>query len=86
MISKHDGLFGHYPDRLVRVYDIPKGRFVEEVDVLLAAKVIGKESTTIPLGGELLIPHIRFIGVYLCKKRFNCAEILCWRDDISCRG
>ena len=86
MISKNEGLFGHYPDRLVRVSNTPKGQFVEEVDVLLAAKVIGKESTTVPPGGELLIPHVGFIGVYVCKKKFNCAEILCWRDDISCRG
>ncbi len=46
------------------VSDIPKGIFTESgVDVLLAAKVIGKIDIQLPIFGTVSVPHLKFVGI-----------------------
>jgi hypothetical protein len=56
------------------VSDIPKGMFTKSTQVVLAGSVLGK--TELKMGfGSLSVPHLKFVGAYLCKD-WGCADII----------
>ncbi len=80
MISKDRGLFarGIGDKNMLLVSRIPKGMFRKEVDMILAGRVVGKEHTKLPLAGEVLVPHLKFVGAHVCQDR-RCGGILFWK-------
>lgn len=76
MKSKTQALFG-YNEKTMLVSGVPVGLFTEEVIVLLAAKVIGKEYVKLPMIGDIQVLHLKFVGAHSCKDQ-NCNDILFW--------
>jgi hypothetical protein len=61
---------------LIVVSDIPKGLFTSKTLVILACRVLGKTEVKVPLfGGTASAPHLKFVGVYICKD-WGCKDIL----------
>ena len=77
MLSANQGIFD---DGVITVSDIPKGIFRKEVKVVLAGRVLGKESIKIPLVGETLVPKLKFIDVYYCNDN-SCSEMFYWKNN-----
>lgn len=77
MLSATQGLFGGEDFGLpaIVVSDIPRGLFTSEAKVVLAGRVLGNIETKLPLLGTMIVPHLKFIGVHLCKD-WGCTDIL----------
>lgn len=43
--------------------------------VVLAGKVLGKTPVKTPFGGEMSVPHLRFIGVHICAN-YACSDLV----------
>lgn len=78
MISADRGLFVTINSTHVLVSGVPGSEFTSRHEVVLAARVLGKERVTMPLVGEILVPHVRYVASHHCQQN-GCAEILGWR-------
>lgn len=70
MITAEKAIFG---DDVI-ASDIPKGLFSKQASIILAGKVLGNEAVKTPFGGEVLLPHLKFIGAYFCET-WGCRDI-----------
>lgn len=70
MITAQKAIFG---DDVI-VSGIPKGLFRKQAHLILAGKVLGNEAMKTPFGGEILLPHLKFLGVYFCET-WNCRDM-----------
>jgi hypothetical protein len=61
MITKDRGLFDDGSGNLLLVSALPTGAFQQRTLVVLAARVLGKESVEIPMVGKTLVPHLSFL-------------------------
>lgn len=74
MISATEGLFEGDDEPFV-VSKIPRGLLKSKGNVVLAARVLGKKETKLPLLGTVLLPHLQFVDVYICKSA-KCRDII----------
>lgn len=80
MLSADRGLFGHKDPGMAIASDlvvsgIPRNLFtVKSTGAILAGKVIGKTPLKTPFGGEVSMPHLRFVGVYICAD-YECSDL-----------
>lgn len=64
-----------FNDRIL-VSGVPGNLFTARgTRVVLAGKVLGKTPIKTPFGGEVSVPHLRFIGVHLCTN-FRCSDLV----------
>lgn len=77
MLSATQGVFGGEDFGLpaIVVSDVPRGLFTSEASVVLAGRVLGNIETQLPLLGKMMVPHLKFVGVHLCKD-WGCRDIL----------
>lgn len=61
MITPTSGIFEN-----IVVSDIPKNAFTHRVTVMLAGKVLGTTNVKNKFGGEVSIPHVRYLGHMVC--------------------
>lgn len=54
---------------------VPRTLFTRRVYVFIAGKVLGNTSVKNELGGEVLVPHLRFVDVHFCTQK-RCTDIL----------
>lgn len=59
----------------VIVSNIPKGLLTKKSKVVLAGRVLGNIAVKTPLGGEVLRPHLSFVGVHFCVD-WSCKDII----------
>jgi len=74
MLTATDGLF-RQQDSYFIVSSIPKGLLTSPAIIIFAGNVIGKKETPVPGVGSQPIPHLKFVGIYICHNRY-CADIL----------
>lgn len=72
MVAADEAIFGN-ADAVVS--SVPRKLFQDKVPVVLAGKVVGKKAIKTPVGGELVLPYLKFIGVHVCKD-WNCKDML----------
>lgn len=71
MLTADRGLFNG-----VVVSGLPSNLFsVKNTRVVLAGKVLGKISVKTPFGGEMSVPHLRFVGVHICAN-YACSDLV----------
>jgi hypothetical protein len=77
MLTKDRGLFG---DGLL-VSSIPPGRLQQPAHLLFAGRVLGKEPVETPYGGRILMPHLKYEDIYICKVNSPniCDDMLLWQ-------
>jgi len=75
MLSATQGVFvGGFVGAIV-VSDVPRGLFTSEASVVLAGRVLGNIETKLPLLGTTMVPHLKFVGVHICKYG-DCRDII----------
>lgn len=73
MTAANAGVFSRGTN-LVYVSNVPSTRFVRTGElVVLAGRVIGNSKINLPLFGEVLVPHLSFVGSASCKEA-GCAD------------
>jgi len=71
MLSETRGIFGEE----IVVSNIPTGLFMEKIRVVIAGRILGQMAVKTPFGGEILLPHFKYIGAHFCKDR-SCSVII----------
>lgn len=71
MITATEGIFGND----IIVNGIPTGLFKKSIKVVLAGKVLGNKAIKTAFGGEMLLPYLKYKGMYSCKE-WDCSDIL----------
>jgi hypothetical protein len=56
------------------VSEIPTNKIVDQKELIIAGKVRGNISVKTPFGGEVLLPHLDYNGVYFCQEH-GCRDI-----------
>ena len=72
MITATEGIFKSGGESLP-VSKIPKGLFKSKQRVVLVGRVLGKKEIT--MGLSILVPHLKYIGVYICED-WQCKDII----------
>jgi hypothetical protein len=79
MVTATEGIFRSHGE--IVFSHIPKGLFTADnangagyQNIVLAGRVIGNKALKMPMGGEMLVPHLKFIGVQFCGARCNCND------------
>jgi hypothetical protein len=75
MISRDEGLFDG--GRLL-VSSVPTEMFRQRAEIFLAGRVLGKKPIDTPMGGKMLLPHLDYVGTYLCQQS-RCNEVFLWQ-------
>ena len=74
MKSRTEGLFSEGFFGYFIVSDIPKKLIIPEQTILIFGKVLGNIETSTRFG-KTSLPHLKFIGMYVCEN-YNCSDIL----------
>lgn len=80
MTARDAGLFFSGGDKPLLVSSVPVGTFARPTLILLAGRVVGKEQIDTPFGGKLLVPHLKYVGIYVCKEN-GCEDALFWKTN-----
>lgn len=60
----------------ILVSGVPGNLFTaKDTKVVLAGKVLGKTPIKTPFGGEMNVPHLRFVGVHICVN-YACSDLV----------
>lgn len=72
MLTATEGIFRSHDGEIV-FSDMPKGLFTADnansagiENIVLAGRVLGNKPVKTPMGGETLVPYLKFIGVQFC--------------------
>lgn len=65
MISSRTAVFtsNNFGSAEIIVSDVPKTAFTQPISVVFAGKVLGKTNTKNAMGGEISLPHIKYLGL-----------------------
>lgn len=71
MLTATKGIF----EEEIVVSKIPKRTFTKRTRVILAGRVLGNTAVKTALGGEVLLPYLKFVGVHFCKD-WTCSDLI----------
>jgi hypothetical protein len=60
------------------VSGVPTMEFTIKHEVILAGRVLGKEQIKVPILGDVLVPHLKFVAEHHCQE-LDCDDFLRWR-------